>query len=158
MSTPIIEWKTLRFDQLTTTQLYQLLSLRVAVFVVEQTCYYQELDGKDLAPETHHVMGFLNDNLVAYTRVLAPGVSYQDYASIGRVIVDKSCRGLNVGNELMERSVLLTRELWPKSLIKMSAQEPLEHFYNQFGFEKASTMYLEDDIPHIAMISIDTNT
>jgi ElaA protein len=153
MFTPVIEWKTLRFDQLTTTQLYQLLSLRVAVFVVEQTCYYQELDGKDLAPKTQHVMGYLNDNIVAYTRILAPGVSYPDYTSIGRVIVDKSCRGMNVGNQLMERSMVLSRELWPESAVKISAQEPLEKFYNQFGFEKASAMYLEDDIPHISMIS-----
>lgn len=153
MSTPVIEWKTLRFDQLTTTQLYQLLSLRVAVFVVEQTCYYQELDGKDLAPQTHHVIGYLNDNIVAYTRILAPGVSYPDYTSIGRVIVDKSCRGKNVGNQLMEHSMVLSRALWPESAVKISAQEPLEKFYNQFGFEKASAMYLEDDIPHICMIS-----
>jgi len=148
-----IEWKTLQFEQLTTMQLYQLLALRVEVFVVEQTCYYQELDGKDLELQTHHVIGYLDNKIVAYTRILAPGVSYSDYASIGRVIVDKTCRGMNVGNELMERSMALTRQLWPESPVKISAQQPLEKFYNQFGFQKSSNMYLEDDIPHIAMIS-----
>jgi len=153
MSSQMIEWKILRFEQLTTMQLYQLLALRVEVFVVEQTCYYQELDGKDFEPQTHHVMGTIDEKVVAYTRVLAPGVSYNDYASIGRVIVDKSCRGMNVGNDLMERSMALTRQLWSQTQVKISAQQPLETFYNQFGFHKASAMYLEDDIPHIAMIT-----
>jgi len=153
MSSKNIEWKILRFEQLTTMQLYQLLALRVEVFVVEQTCYYQELDGKDFESQTHHVMGTLDEKIVAYTRVLAPGVSYSEYASIGRVIVDKSCRGMNVGNDLMERSMALTNHLWPNIQVKISAQQPLEQFYNEFGFQKASEMYLEDDIPHIAMIT-----
>tara|TARA_B110001452_G_scaffold232094_1_gene209253 strand:+ start:113 stop:583 length:471 start_codon:yes stop_codon:yes gene_type:complete len=153
MSSQTIDWQVLPFEKLTTVQLYQLLQLRVAVFVVEQTCYYQEIDGKDLAPQTHHVLGYKGDELVAYTRILAPGVSYQEYASIGRVIVDKSCRGTNVGVDLMSRSVDLAQSIWPAQAIKISAQEPLEGFYNQFGFVKASDMYLEDDIPHIAMIA-----
>ena len=153
MSSQTIDWQVLPFERLTTTQLYQLLQLRVAVFVVEQTCYYQEIDGKDMASQTHHVLGYNGDELVAYTRVLAPGVSYENYASIGRVIVDKSCRGSDVGYELMSRSTLLAQSMWPNTPIKISAQEPLERFYNQFGFVKSSDMYLEDDIPHIAMIA-----
>lgn len=158
MSNQVIEWRVLRFDQLSTHQLYQLLSLRVAVFVVEQTCYYQELDGKDIESGTHHVLGYLNDEIVAYTRILAPGVSYPNHASVGRVIVAKSCRGMNVGNQLMERSMDVSYQQWPDFPVKISAQEPLEQFYNQFGFEKSSLMYLEDDIPHIAMIAPAQNT
>lgn len=148
-----IDWQVLTFDELTTHQLYQLLQLRVAVFVVEQTCYYQEIDGKDHAPQTRHVLGYKEGEIVAYTRVLAPGVSYPEHTSIGRVIVDKSCRGSTVGYDLMTRSMSVVESLWPTSPVKISAQEPLEKFYNQFGFEKASPMYLEDDIPHIAMIA-----
>ncbi len=147
-----VEWKFLRFEQLSTIQLYQLLQLRVAVFVVEQACYYQELDNKDLHNQTYHVIGYLDNEIVAYTRVLAPTVSYELHASIGRVIVDKSCRGMNLGNDLLTHSVALTKKLWPTASIKISAQEPLENFYKQFGFEKTSSMYLEDNIPHIAMI------
>lgn len=153
MSNPEIEWQVLRFEQLSTHQLYQLLSLRVEVFVVEQTCFYQELDGKDLEEGAYHVLGYLNNKIVAYTRVLAPGISYPEHASIGRVIVDKTCRGLNVGNQLMERSMGIVQQMWPHFPVKISAQEPLEQFYNQFGFEKSSPMYLEDDIAHIAMIA-----
>lgn len=147
-----IKWQTLRFEQLTTMQLYQLLSLRVAVFVVEQNCSYQELDGKDLDSQTHHVIGYLNDDIIAYTRVLAPNVSYDDYASIGRVIVAAKCRGTNVSTQLMKKSILLIDKLWPDAPTKISAQEPLEQFYNQFGFKRSSNMYLEDEIPHISMI------
>lgn len=147
-----IKWQTLRFDQLTTIQLYQLLSLRVAVFVVEQACSYQELDGKDFDPQTYHVIGYLNDEIVAYTRVLGPNVSYESCASIGRVIVAPRCRGTDVSQQLMEKSILLIDSLWPRYSIKISAQEPLEHFYNKFGFKKYSDMYLEDEIPHISMI------
>lgn len=153
MPQPIINWQVLTFDQLTTHQLYQILQLRVAVFVVEQTCYYQELDGKDLDKHTRHVVGFLNNKVVAYTRVLAPGVSYDEFASIGRVIVDKSCRGTDTGYQLMTRSKELTDKLWPNAAVKISAQEPLEKFYNRFGFTRVSSMYLEDNIPHIAMLA-----
>jgi len=147
-----IRWQILRFEQLTTMQLYQLLSLRVAVFVVEQACSYQELDDKDFESQTHHVIGYLNDDIIAYTRVLAPNVSYESYASIGRVIVESRCRGTNISNQLMEKSMSLIDKLWSESSIKISAQEPLEQFYNQFGFKKSSDMYLEDGIPHISMV------
>jgi len=152
MTNDLIKWQTLRFDQLTTMQLYQLLSLRVAVFVIEQACSYQELDGKDFDPQTYHVIGYLNNEIVAYTRVLGPNVSYESYASIGRVIVAPACRGTEVSKQLMEKSILLIDALWPSFSIKISAQEPLQEFYNYFGFKKYSDIYLEDGIPHISMI------
>lgn len=147
-----IEWKILRFEQLTTLQLYKLLQLRVAVFVVEQTCSYQELDDKDLHNKTYHILGYLKGEIIAYSRVIAPKVSYDAYASIGRVIIDASLRGKGVSEDLITQSIGVAREYWPTAPIKISAQEPLKNFYNQFGFKEVSSMYLEDNIPHIAMI------
>lgn len=149
-------WQTKHFNELSLDQLYDLLKLRVDVFVVEQTCYYPDLDSNsgqlDRHKETLHLLGYQNDTLVSYLRILAQGQSYDEYVSIGRVAIAEQARGSGLGHELMTQALLLCQQYFPKQPIKISAQEHLLNYYQQHGFEQASTMYLEDDIPHIAMI------
>ena len=140
------------FQQLTTIELYRLLQLRVEVFVVEQSCYYQELDGKDCEERTRHLLGYREQELVAYARLLAPGVSYPEFASIGRVIVAPQARGSRLGNQLMERAIAVCETCWPQQPIKISAQQHLQSFYQRHQFKTVSEPYLEDDIPHVAML------
>jgi ElaA protein len=146
------QWFNKKFNQLTTNQLYDILKLRVDVFVVEQCCYYPELDNLDRDNQTQHIFCYQGDNIAAYLRVLAKGVSYQEYASLGRVAVAKKARGANLGHLLIEKGLEHCLQQWPSQAIKISAQQHLEAFYQQHGFKTVSAMYLEDNIPHIAML------
>lgn len=148
----MIEWETKTFDRLGTDELYELLKLRVDVFIVEQNCAYQELDEKDRHPDTLHLTG-RNENgeLVAYLRILPPGLSF-DRPGIGRVVVSKRSRGQGLCHLMMKQAVDEVCRIWPGMGIRISAQAYLEGFYATFGFEKASDVYLEDGIPHMEMI------
>lgn len=139
-----------RFDELTTEELYTILALRAEVFVVEQNCPYQDLDGKD--KNALHVLGYLNGTLIAYARVLKQGISYQEYASIGRVVTDSSARGKKYGHELMVYSIGVCQKHYTGQKIKISAQAHLEKFYTTHGFVASGESYLEDGIPHIGML------
>lgn len=141
----------LHFNELNTSQLYQVMSLRQEVFVVEQNCPYLDTDGKDQF--SWHVM-FLdeNENLSAYCRLLPKGVSYEKYPSIGRILTAPAARKRGLGKQLMKFSIAKAEELFGRTAIKISAQCYLENFYKSFGFEPVGEMYLEDDIPHIAMV------
>ncbi|MGF1721571.1 GNAT family N-acetyltransferase [Vibrio kyushuensis] len=145
-----IIWHTLRFDQLTTLQLYQLLQLRVDVFVVEQNCPYPELDNKDIQQGVHHLLGYIDDRLVACARLLPRNISYAD-VSIGRIATSSKVRGTGLGNLLVHTALANCQTLWPGQSITIGAQEHLANFYASHGFTKISEMYLEDDIPHIDM-------
>jgi len=149
-------WQAKHFNELTLDQLYDLLKLRIDVFVVEQTCYYPDLDSNkgqlDRNTETLHLLGYQNDTLVAYLRILAKGQSYDDYLSIGRVAIAEQARGSGLGHELMTEALDLCQQYFPKQNIKISAQEHLISYYQKHGFEQVSKMYLEDDIPHVAMV------
>ncbi len=149
-------WQVKHFDELSLNQLYDFLKLRIDVFVVEQTCYYPDLDGDknqlDRDKETQHVLGYQNDTLVAYLRILARGQSYKEHISIGRVAIAEQARGTGLGHELMTEALKLCQQNFPKQNIKISAQEHLINYYQQHGFEQVSEMYLEDDIPHVAMV------
>lgn len=151
-----INWQVRRFNEFTLEQLYEALKLRIDVFVVEQTCYYPDLDSEsnqlDRHPETLHLLGYQDDKLVAYLRILAKGQSYDHYISIGRVAIAKQARGKGAGHELMAEALKLCRQHFPGQSIKISAQEYLLSFYQHQGFEQVSAMYLEDNIPHVAMI------
>ncbi len=142
------------FSQLTLEELYDIMVLRQEVFVVEQTCPYLDADGKDQLG--FHLMGWHenHDNLLVYARLLPPGVSYKDYASIGRVVSSPSVRGKSYGKRLMEMSVIWCDLLFPGVAIKISAQCYLIRFYESFGFKTIGEEYLEDDIPHIGMVKI----
>ncbi len=147
-----IQWEIKKFSELTATELYELLRLRVDVFVVEQTCPYPELDGKDLHIQTLHVAVRMADgNLAAYLRILAPGVSYPG-VSLGRVVTAKAFRGRGFGHVLIEKAMELARENWPGIPLQIGAQEYLKRFYQSHGFEVTSNIYLEDGIPHIDMV------
>ena len=146
----MITWHSIPFSQLSTQQLYQLLRLRVDVFVVEQTCPYPELDGKDTLAGVHHLLGYANEELVACARLLPPGASY-DNTSIGRVATKQSARGNGLGQQLITEALMRCETLWPKTTIDIGAQQHLEHFYANHGFKTISEMYLEDDIPHVDM-------
>ncbi len=146
----MLSWKLLSFNQLSTHQLYNLIKLRIDVFVVEQTCPYPELDDKDTLDGVYQLIGFMDDEIVACARLMAPGVNY-DNASIGRVATKLSCRGQGLGHKLVAEALSQCQELWPDYSIDIGAQEHLSRFYAEYGFQPISDMYLEDDIPHIDM-------
>lgn len=154
--TNTITWQAKSFNDLSLQQLYELLKLRIDVFVVEQTCFYPDLDSErdclDRHSDTIHLLGYQGNTLVAYLRILAKGQSYPDYPSIGRVVIAKQARSGGLGHELMQQALVLCQNHFPNESIKISAQEHLKDFYQHHGFTQVSKMYLEDDIPHIAML------
>lgn len=127
------------------------MALRNAVFIVEQACAYQDVDGADLAGENRHLLGLYQDRLLAYARLLAPQ-SDSEPVKIGRVIVSGEARGLKLGHRLMEQAILGCERRWPRLPIKLSAQAHLQAFYGQFGFAACGEVYLEDNIPHVDMV------
>lgn len=137
------------FEELSNTELYQIMRLRSEVFVVEQDCIYQDLDNKD--QKALHVLGVKNQNVVAYTRVFMPG-DYFKNTSIGRVVVEKEERKFGYGKVIMEASLEEIKKRFPESSIELSAQTYLIKFYNDLGFKTSGEEYLEDGIPHIRMI------
>ncbi len=137
------------FSALTTQELYALLQLRTQIFVVEQDCVYQDLDGKD--QKALHVIGTKNNKVVAYTRCFKAGI-YFDQASIGRVVVAQEFRKDKLGKRIMEASIQAIYKEYGVQPIKLSAQTYLLKFYNALGFKAIGDQYLEDGIPHIAMI------
>ena len=145
----MLDIKVKKFKELTTQELYGLLQLRSEVFVVEQDCVYQDIDYKD--QKALHIIGFKNDKIVAYTRVFKPG-DYFKYASIGRVVVAENERNFKYGYDIMEASIKAISTHYNESTIKISAQTYLTKFYNNLGFKQIGEEYLEDGIPHIAMI------
>lgn len=137
-----------RFNELSLQELYQLLQLRSEVFVVEQNCVYQDVDGKD--EKALHVLGFYENEIVAYTRVFDKGY-YFDEASIGRVVVSPKVRAKKWGHDLVKVSIEAVEQEYKTKEITISAQEHLKKFYEAHEFKQTSEMYLEDDIPHIQM-------
>lgn len=137
------------FKQLTAQELYDLLQLRSEVFVVEQNCVYQDIDGKD--QKALHVLGFKNEKIVAYTRLFAPG-DYFELASIGRVVVAENQREHKYGYDIMKASIDAIKTHYNQTEIKVSAQCYLKRFYNNLDFFEVEEEYLEDGIPHVGMI------
>jgi ElaA protein len=125
------------------------MAARVAVFVVEQTCAYQELDGWDL--RATHLIGWDGSDVAAYLRCFAPGVKYPE-ASLGRILTTAAYRGSSLGRELVRRGLQRLERQHPGTPVRIGAQARLERFYNSFGFIVASEPYLEDGIPHIDMV------
>lgn len=147
----LVQWQKLTFNQLNANTLYGILKLRVDVFVVEQACAYPELDDKDRHPETLHLIGLSPDGeLLAYARILPPGLSYPE-ASIGRVVVSPAGRGKGLAMPLMQHAIESALTTWPDAGIQIGAQDYLKNFYQKLGFNACSEMYLEDGIPHLDM-------
>lgn len=144
-----IRWHCLPFDTLPNLILYDLLRLRSEVFVVEQNCVFQDIDRQDM--DAHHLLGYNEaGELAAYARLFPAGVSYAE-ASIGRVIVAQPFRQYGLGRELMRQALAHSDALFGPQPNKIGAQQHLEHFYNEFGYEQCGPMYVEDGIPHIPM-------
>ncbi|ANL65923.1 GCN5-related N-acetyltransferase protein [Rhizobium phaseoli] len=136
-------------DELPARELYDLLKMRVDVFVVEQNCPYPELDGKDI--DALHLRLMEGGELLASARILKPHEP-QDPVKIGRVVVSPAHRGKRLGDALMSEAISACERLYPANPIALSAQAHLRRFYEAFGFVVASEEYLEDGIPHIDMI------
>ncbi|MCG3766581.1 GNAT family N-acetyltransferase [Vibrio cincinnatiensis] len=143
-------WQCRSFSELTPDELYELLKLRVNIFVVEQQCPYPELDDKDRIKETRHLMGYHQQQLVACSRLLPPGASYPS-VSIGRVAIAQSARGQGLAYQLLEQALIHCAQHWPKQAIEIGAQTYLTDFYTQYGFIATSESYLEDGIAHVDM-------
>ena len=137
------------FYDLTKDELYNILRLRSEVFIVEQNCVYQDIDQKDQS--ALHVFLKKNNQIIAYTRIFKPN-DYFKYSSIGRVVVIKNKRGSKIGSQIMNFSIKKIEEMFNEKKIKISAQKYLINFYEKLGFSVIGDEYLEDGIPHIAMI------
>ena len=145
-----MNWSIKHFKEITTNELYDIFTVRISTFVMEQNCHYQDADGKDL--KAYHIQARNeNDDLVAYARILPPGVSYDD-VSIGRVLTIAAVRNTGTGKDLMSKSMIFIKEKWGAVPVCISAQCYLIKFYESFGFVCQGEEYFEDDIPHIQMI------
>jgi ElaA protein len=145
-----IKWEVKKFTELSVEELYDILRLRSEVFVVEQRCVFLDMDERD--QHSYHLQGRLDNKLVAYVRLLPPGLAY-DEPSIGRVVSSPAYRRKGAGKELMKTAINETRRLFGNLSIMIGAQLYLKQFYENLGFHKCSEIYLEDDIDHIKMIN-----
>lgn len=144
-----LTWRCLPFASLSPRSLYDLLRLRTEVFVIEQNCVFQDMDGAD--PACQHLLGEREGALLAYARLVPAGLKYPE-ASIGRVVSDPSTRGTGLGHALMREAVARLHALWGEQPIRIGAQAHLQGFYRQHGFEPAGPIYIEDGIDHIEML------
>lgn len=135
-----------KFEELTLEELYEILQVRVSVFVVEQQCPYQELDGKDIG--AYHIMLKDESGIKAYLRVLDRGVSFDD-VSIGRVLTTE--RGAGLGDRILKEGIKAAKEKLNANKITIEAQSYAKKFYEKSGFKQISDEFLEDNIPHIIM-------
>lgn len=145
-----MNWYFKSFETLSNTELYKILQLRAAVFVVEQTCAYQDMDDKDFKA-THQWAEDAEGNVVAYCRLLPENISYKE-PSIGRVATAMTIRKSGAGREMMEQAILHISRSFKSTSIRISAQLYLKVFYESLGFKQVGETYLEDDIPHIEML------
>lgn len=145
-----IQWQLKHWDSLSTNELYEMLALRIRVFVIEQNCPYQDADGKDKL--SHHLFAMdENGECMACLRLVQPGVSYKEW-SIGRVTTDIRARRTGLGREMMLQAMEWLRKEQSNPSVRISAQSYLEDFYNSFGFVPTGKAYLEDNIPHLEML------
>ena len=144
----MITWVFKKFNELLPEELYAILQLRNEVFVVEQNCIFQDADNKD--QPSLHIMGWRQNNLVAYIRIVPPGISFKE-PSIGRVVTSPQERGQGTGHELMLVSINKVYELYGETDIRIGAQVYLKNYYQSHGFVQTSEVYPEDGIDHIEM-------
>lgn len=152
----MIEWRFAPFAELTPQEVHDLYQARAAIFVVEQNCVFQDVDGAD--PKSWHLLGYGSPSplgegpiLVAYCRIIPAGVKFAE-PSIGRVATTSEVRGTGVGRALMREALARTQALWPGVPIRIGAQQRLERFYHELGFATVSAPYDEDGIPHVEML------
>ena len=138
-----------KFKELSVEEMYQILRIRSEVFIIEQRCIYQDIDGKD--KKAMHLMGKKDNEIIAYTRILDSGDCYE-LPSIARVVVKKKTRREERGKEIMKESIKYIKENLKEKTIVLAAQKYLEKFYRELGFIAEGEEYLEDEIPHQKMI------
>jgi len=146
----MIQWHNLHHSELTTAQLYALLKLRCDVFVIEQNCLYQDIDGEDLVGDNRHILGIQEGEIVAYARILKSDDPLEPVV-IGRVIVSSQLRGQQLGEQLMTFTLDVCQQQWSDKAIYLGAQAHLKQFYARFGFSAVTPEYDEDGILHIGM-------
>lgn len=137
------------FNDLNTTELYQIIHLREKVFVVEQECFYLDADNHD--QKSWHLLYYSDKTLSAYLRILPPNTTY-DLPSIGRVVVDEKYRGSKLGRLIMTEAIAFLKQKFKNTHIKIGAQTYLNSFYKSLGFNNIGDEYIEDGIPHIHMV------
>jgi ElaA protein len=145
----MVNWVLKKFDELAPQELYSILQLRNEVFVVEQNCVFQDADNRDQF--SFHLMGWEGEKLIAYSRIIPPGMVYE-FPSIGRVVTSPLARRNGVGKILMKESIKAIEKLFGNAAIKLGAQLYLKKFYESFGFIQCGEIYLEDGIQHIEMM------
>jgi len=137
------------FKELSLEELYGLLKLRSDVFVVEQDCVYHDIDDKD--KNALHVLLKKENTIIGYARIFKPG-DYFEHASIGRVVIKATERKKEYGIYIMKASIQSINDILKTEIIQISAQTYLLEFYKKLGFRPVGNTYLEDGIPHIAML------
>ncbi|WP_066757732.1 GNAT family N-acetyltransferase [Crocinitomix algicola] len=137
------------YSELTKEEFHDLVALRIEVFVVEQHCPYQDLDGKD--KDAYHLLAKMNNEIIGTARILKKGVSYPEMA-IGRVVTSPKYRNLKLGHKLMETAINYIENICNEKEISLSAQSHLTGFYEKHGFQSTNKTYLEDNIPHTEML------
>ena len=146
----MLSWQCKSFNELTNEELYKIIQLRIEVFAVEQNVVYQDCDNKDFV--SYHFYAILNNEIVAYSRITPPGISYRDAASIGRVVTSSDMRGRSLGKQLFEKGLEQLYQIFGQIPVIISAQVYLIKFYENFSFIQQGDIYIEDSIPHITMV------
>jgi ElaA protein len=146
-----LDWQIKHYRDLSLNEFHDIIALRMAAFVVEQDCPYQDLDGKD-KKSYHLICRNGKGDIVATARILPPGLSYEDAAAVGRVVLEDEIRGYGHGHELMDRCIAFCGIEFGNSKIRISAQKHLEKYYEKHEFLTTGKEYLEDGIPHVEML------
>lgn len=148
-----LNWQFSRFDDLQIRDWYAASAARIEVFVLEQNCPFQDSDGAD--PHSWHLLGWTRENgpaeLAAYCRIVDPGIKFPE-PSIGRVVTPRAFRAKGYGRLLMAEALARHDALYPALANRIGAQARLERFYQDFGYQTMSDVYIEDDIPHLEML------
>lgn len=147
----VLNWQIKHYNDLTLNEFHDIIALRLKAFVVEQSCAYLDLDGRD--KKCYHLIcrNGMGD-VVATARILPQSVAYSDACAIGRVVIDETLRRQGLGHDLMDRAIEFCLVEFGKSPIRISAQKHLESYYAQHQFASTGKEYLEDDIPHVEML------
>lgn len=134
------------FDELTPKQLEDAFRLRQRIFIIEQDCFYEDIDGED--DKAHHLLFYKNGELAAYLRIFLPGCKYKDQASLGRIVVEPRFRGTGLGPKLIKKGI----ELCEGNTIRIEAQAALKDYYEALGFRSEGDIYIVDGIDHLQMV------
>ncbi|SMO93045.1 GNAT family N-acetyltransferase [Gracilimonas mengyeensis] len=133
------------FNDLTSQQLEDAFALRQKVFIIEQECFYPDIDGYDA--QATHLFFYDDQKLAAYLRIFKKGIKYEQEASIGRIVVDPEYRRTGLGPKLINKGI----ELCGKEPIRIEAQAALVDYYGTLGFTPKGDVYIVDGIDHIQM-------